>query len=584
MKLSFLILILFSTQLFADAPSVNSNSDEFKDSTFVRFINQYNGGKIPYPFKDFLDSFKLDTRSKGEILFVPEGRSLVRNSANIQSPRIIVAPFESSVVSNMSTEATKKFNAYYDKGYRSTDLYVGFAPKNGAMEVISYNPTTKKYDFLIVENYGPGKTPRIVSNESLCITCHQNKGPIFSRFPWTEVGLGPENASKASGTPTENPVLNGMKKYGNEFEGIPLNEVQIGTHTSRFGFSDIAIFNINTRRANHNLIKAKFCEILCKSDDFDCQRNIFKNLKKFTPNDFNFKEFDKKMSELTIASSVIPDIDPKTKKVFIPIYTKGMIDTSSASGKLREQKFEDEYARRNSAPKTSYESIYYEDDTSFETNLLDMSTGVVNDQKGDPSFKRPESDYVLETRKRYTNAKDQKEKFEVLVTSCFNLDLHFKTNAPLSNPDIDQLQSYAGDLSTANDNVLRNLRWPNIDRINSPKIKREDCIGKEGIPVVKIGTLGPVVEKLKDDTKNHGSGLFQKYCSQCHAPEVGFITLPLNSMENMSNYVPTFNKITPMGPQERLEKKIMPPDHAEIQPTDAERQEMIDILKMFRKK
>jgi hypothetical protein len=67
--------------------------------------------------------------------------------------------------------------------------FIGYAPRSNELEVITWNSQARKYDFLIVSDYREGGTPRIQkADSSVCMTCHQNGGPLLSRGLWAEMG------------------------------------------------------------------------------------------------------------------------------------------------------------------------------------------------------------------------------------------------------------------------------------------------------------------------------------------------------------------------------------------------------------
>ena len=148
--------------------------------------------KVPYPFSRLraliLDKGGLGDGDIAETL-IPIGRSLQREAAGpdyFSSPRRLLA-----VIAEPRTAAPETRPLLKDR------LYLGYQPKAEAIEVISFNEDADRFEFQIVENYAPGKTPRVVqARRALCLACHGNGGPIFSKEPWSETPANPEVAAR----------------------------------------------------------------------------------------------------------------------------------------------------------------------------------------------------------------------------------------------------------------------------------------------------------------------------------------------------------------------------------------------------
>ena len=74
--------------------------------------------------------------------------------------------------------------------------------------MISYNEAAGRFEFQIVSDYRPGGKPKIrYARRALCMSCHQNGGPIFSRGVWSETNANPAIASV-------------LRKVADRFEGV----------------------------------------------------------------------------------------------------------------------------------------------------------------------------------------------------------------------------------------------------------------------------------------------------------------------------------------------------------------------------
>jgi len=130
-------------------------------------------------------------------VFIPLGRSLQRTAASpdfFASPRVVVA-----ITGEGAGPSSGK-----DR------IYLGYQPRANVIEVISYNETAGRFEFQLVKNYRRGATPQVVyADRSVCIACHQNHGPIFSRQVWDETNANPKVAallSRAGGNVHRIPV------------------------------------------------------------------------------------------------------------------------------------------------------------------------------------------------------------------------------------------------------------------------------------------------------------------------------------------------------------------------------------------
>lgn len=179
---------------WAVAPGDFENSDPRGRSYFDYVFSRIEGGKrvydVPYPFQNvlrrvngYLGYKDGDGEAVSTVLF-PMGRSLQRNAALLDSdhydldlffrfPRIVMA---------VDKEPKVPF-AHNLKGR----LYLGFHEKSKVIEAISYNDEEGRYEYQVVRDYEAGRKPTVVyANRQLCLSCHQNQTPIFSKGPWNE--------------------------------------------------------------------------------------------------------------------------------------------------------------------------------------------------------------------------------------------------------------------------------------------------------------------------------------------------------------------------------------------------------------
>ncbi len=149
--------------------------------------------RIPYPFSALREMIEArlhhDRRSRPiRQVLIPHGRSLQRGLAApgyFNFPRVVLA-----VVGEPDLQEG-------DAGMLLKDrLYIGYQEKADLLEVISYNEAAARFEFQIVRNYARDRDPEVFyANRSVCLACHQNHAPIFSRPLWSETGANPEVAA-----------------------------------------------------------------------------------------------------------------------------------------------------------------------------------------------------------------------------------------------------------------------------------------------------------------------------------------------------------------------------------------------------
>ena len=152
---------------------------------------------VPFPFEALLR--KIESRAGcaarpaggGECLkavLIPLGRSLQRTVAApdfFKYPRVVVA-----VDREPAPGAAPGFAAL-----AKDRLYLGYQEQAALIEVISYNEQAGRFEFQIVKDYRAGANPTVVyANRAVCIACHQNHAPLFSRQVWDETNANPRIA------------------------------------------------------------------------------------------------------------------------------------------------------------------------------------------------------------------------------------------------------------------------------------------------------------------------------------------------------------------------------------------------------
>ena len=146
---------------------------------------------IPFPFTALLGRLEslLSPSDNGgggvRRVHIPLGRSLHRHAAApdyFEFPRVVIG---------INGDPVERHG---EAGLMLRErLFLGYQEKSQIIEVISYNPDAGRFEFQVVRDYGPDGSSRVTySNRALCMSCHQNAGPIFPGAPWHETDANPE--------------------------------------------------------------------------------------------------------------------------------------------------------------------------------------------------------------------------------------------------------------------------------------------------------------------------------------------------------------------------------------------------------
>jgi len=157
-------------------------------SLFDHLVTEGAGSKkahrVPFPFSALIDSIQARLGQQEflggtRVAMIPMGRSLQRTAAApdfFKYPRIVFAVTGEPAANEHDAGALLK-----DR------LYIGYVEKTGMLEVISYNESAGRFEFQLVKDYRAGAQPKVFyANRAICISCHQNHAPIFSRAIWGE--------------------------------------------------------------------------------------------------------------------------------------------------------------------------------------------------------------------------------------------------------------------------------------------------------------------------------------------------------------------------------------------------------------
>jgi len=176
----------------ARAPEADSSLPPVGRSLFDFLVTTTEGERkvqrVPFPFAELLrhvgEQLEAGKETGIRSVLIPFGRSLQRNAAAdefVKYPRVVAA-----VVGEPATKQDGAGMLLKDR------LYFGYHEKAAELEIISYNEAAGRFEFQVVKDYRAGGQRRLLyANRRMCLTCHQNQGPIFSRPPWDETNANP---------------------------------------------------------------------------------------------------------------------------------------------------------------------------------------------------------------------------------------------------------------------------------------------------------------------------------------------------------------------------------------------------------
>ncbi len=147
------------------------------------FYDAAAGYRIPYPFAELVAALaaRIDNGAHGGVrqAIIPRGRSLQRDAAApdyFRLPRVVIALEGEPLPAAGEPVPVLEYR-----------LFIAHQPASESLEIISYNDAAGRFEFQVVDDYAAGKRPRPrPANRAMCLSCHHNAAPIFSRIPWSE--------------------------------------------------------------------------------------------------------------------------------------------------------------------------------------------------------------------------------------------------------------------------------------------------------------------------------------------------------------------------------------------------------------
>jgi hypothetical protein len=229
------------------------------DDLFLLGSGRY---QIPYPFSNLVESLESRIDNAGKpgvrLTFIPMGRSLQRDA-----PAPDYFKFSRAVIALEGEPVTAGNAAGEVLEYR---LFIAHQPKTETLEIISYNDAVGRFEFQVIEKYGPNLSPQVRrANRIMCLSCHQNAAPIFAMRPWSETSFNVEIANKL--------VSAQPQKYDSLIDVVSADAGVIDLLTERANYLAAAQFiwqrGCQTRRCRVALLRAILQYRLSGESSFD---------------------------------------------------------------------------------------------------------------------------------------------------------------------------------------------------------------------------------------------------------------------------------------------------------------------------
>ena len=199
-RLTLLTVALASCKLISETKQLPV---ERRETLFDILISRAPDKKVPYPFSKLVTY--LSQYGQIVAVLIPLGRSSQRHDGHpepFKDTRRLVGLGKFNPAVLMSENIQKVFQSVFQKlnlplpGMAEFDiegrLFLGYVEQANRIEVMSLLPRRGEFDFQVVENYTSEKKGTIESpNRALCLSCHQQGGPIFTPDPWDETNANP---------------------------------------------------------------------------------------------------------------------------------------------------------------------------------------------------------------------------------------------------------------------------------------------------------------------------------------------------------------------------------------------------------
>ena len=480
-------------------------------------------------------------------MFVPQGRSLQKNSTDLKDPRVLFGMPPAFQLED------KNGKVITFKNPLSKELFVGYSPKAKTLEILSYNREKGVTDFYKVDNY-PGADLKVKSHtgEDTCMKCHQAGGPIFPRAPWSETSSSLAVTKALCEKNGGQPFYQGIRFA----DSCPPTPSAVDANASKQGRLSATAFDIDVRLSSRVLQARNACATMCGSD-VACRKLLIKSALKFPRAMTSLARIDTdnpaEAAEVLRFSLLPPrkkgsgtptgpdaeftDLEAKLKASLTPGWKPERY--SYASSTLPDRDPMTDPSKVTVVPDNSGTAIktYRESDTGTDKNLVGPRS-VADPALSDPATARPKTGAI-----------------PAEVAPLYAMDAAFDCLG-FQSKDAWAIQSCVGKDAGAIDKILdssyltASLKdWP-LSPDQSPTAVRNSTMaalasvcgaGGEAAPCPYVsGVLNKIQQALVNQAGQAASAAapapapsaFTQYCLECHSNS----PVPVRSPEQMKKY------------------------------------------------
>jgi hypothetical protein len=551
--LAFFVYVRF-VPLSSDVASraISGETQKLRTLTEFELFIEKRGGRVSYPYEALVNSLKQNATPEefgpsgfSSHTLIPTGRSLQKSKTDFSDPRIV------SIFASFSSQEgidLRKIDRLHDASepHGPPPLYVGYAPKAEQLEVISWEPIRRRYEFIVISDFAQNKVPKVKrADRALCMSCHQHGGPIFTPAPWGEVFNASQEFQRR---------LNESIAGKQVVVALPAHSILDGASIDPF-----------VREGSRRLQQVKVCQEACGSN-LDCRKwtalaAITKTrLKAVDP--AALLEIEKKLQGFIQAtwptdgfsypSSVLPDRNPLEKAesggIVRQLHVKDRTKFFQYFSRTLDSKEEIEQAEQELhlgiSPLYSEKFTIFppEDEHGVEHVMVPFDHP---NSMGDPSFPRPK---VATIAPQYAGK-------HLLNSSTDCLQIRTADEAYFSKYSVSEIAS------ALNFKEVEPLlaKWPP---------RREPLVevltaALERKPIPFIGEpelIDPPEEQPEDGSAVNSAPAeqafryFQEYCGRCHIGSNSVLELSVKTDRDLSSYINSLGESL----LEKIEDRSMP--------------------------
>jgi len=592
-----------------------SSRETRSESWFLQVIRAEPSLLNQGDFTEFLDSFSKrfadlsGAKADFHRAIVFESRSLQGNQAPPSSPRQI------------ALIGGENLRGYHQSDFDTPKVFLGFIPDGRELEVISWNPLQGAYDFFLVSQMGSQNVQIKEPPRALCLSCHQNEGPILSHRTWNEM-LSTDMPDHVISELSDWIKKHTLSKFSTLSPRERATEIKNRGLDLNFVFKpefvrSVQVYDRLVRVSNYRTLATKVCRSLCQ-DDLNCKKDLLNLGLNGTRAEYQRSTYSNELERLDNKMGHILDPHPKIEalnhQLFrhyqklspkqreqVPLSIASSVVLDSAikrfalvNGRLS---FQDYVLRRRDRP--DFEGFWlargsanvydkralnhYRQLLLSEPFFVQFSDQILLDGIALDFDKYPGSNEMLSP---LAEGSPMAARPHTLKWSEYFLASHLKEHIfdcfGLQQKDLQYLHHrFSADQVRAALDRLEMHRWPVEYSQLQELFKFERKMKLSRGPQVSVVAMGSAVTEPKDGTvpvePYPGYDLFRKHCISCHSdPTTKVPVLPFGDLEALKSYrgrgVPSERR----SPYYQIKNDRMPPEPVL---TDEEIEQMLELLK-----